>query len=57
MTLYTGILFHHDAQDHEVNTLPRAIKIIDENLRKTNEVVEFWQARDPDLFSFLSRSK
>jgi phage tail protein X len=32
---------------------PRAIKIIDENLQKTNEVVEFWQARDPDLFSFL----
>jgi hypothetical protein len=34
-------------------TLPRAIKTIDEDLRKTNEVVEFWQARDPDLFSFL----
>jgi len=38
-------------------TLPRAIKIIDEKLRKTNAVVEFWQARDPDLFSFLSHSK
>jgi hypothetical protein len=37
-------------------TLPRAIKIIDENLRKTNEVVEFWQTRHPKLFSFLSRS-
>lgn len=38
-------------------TLPRAIKLIDENLQKTNEVVEFWQARDPDLFSFLGRSQ
>lgn len=31
--------------------------MIDEKLQKTNAVVEFWQARDPDLFSFLSRSK
>jgi len=37
--------------------LPRAIKTIDENLRITNEVGEFWQARDPDLFSFLQNPK
>lgn len=38
-------------------TSPRAIKIIDEKLQKTNEVLEFWQTRDPNLFSFLNSSK
>ena len=35
-------------------TLPRAIKMIDVSLQQTNEIIEFWQARDPELFSFLS---
>ena len=35
-------------------TLPRAINMIDASLQQTNEIIEFWHARDPDLFSFLT---
>ena len=35
-------------------TLPRAINMIDVSLQQTNEIVAFWHARDPYLFSFLT---
>ena len=34
-------------------TLPRAIKIIDDNLIQVNKAIAYWHARSPDLFSFL----
>jgi hypothetical protein len=34
-------------------SLPRAVEMIDVSIEQTNRTVEFWQSRDPELFSFL----
>jgi streptomycin 6-kinase len=34
-------------------SLPRAVEMIDEGIENAITVVEFWQERDPELFSFL----
>jgi thiamine kinase-like enzyme len=34
-------------------SLPRAVRMLDVSIERASKIVEFWQERDPKLFSFL----